>query len=616
MTLPVGDEPLADGALLGKVTASQASELPLAAVAAARVYAYELADLSLHRVLTDDRGEFSFTSLPAGIYKIITHKAGFEPVVVLLSRGSAAARQYIEVQLPKNSAQSQKDSFWSLREQVPPDVLRQVEADDRLPVLTSDRSNALDSRMRAQVSTMRGLSDMGRGTARQTSSVGFETHVGVVRLGVTGNFSQVDPQNALLPASNTPGTAQSSAISLRVASQQDEFKVTTLSSRQTPIGSTASPVEFERYGVSWARPVGSSGRSQVTAQYTNESNFYRQGWVTAQAVPDFSQTLRVEGSYIDTLSEDASLETGVRYRQRNGQFNYRGGRFLINDTPDQSVDIFGRGSLRVRPAVVVEYGLYSTLRDGSVSLMPSGGLVLQLGSRWQASTTISHRLDRRPNTEPDTFQPVMFGEIGGAEPAESYLYRLEFTRRLGDDNSFTLGALDRRFDRSLRMYFSSDFFGHLENLFLVSGDRVPEIQASLNHRITRDVMARFESSYGEGGGGIIIGTGKHPYSNQVKYLVTSVTARYEPTSTGVFMAFRRVEQDLAPSGANWRDPAMAATDSLDLQLNQGLSSLFNIAGSWVLRLDFGLDRGASPSQLTISSDEIRKRFLAGVAVQF
>ena len=51
---------------------------PLSAV---RVYAYQLADLSLKRVVTDADGSFRFPELPAGLYKIIAHKSGFVPAV-------------------------------------------------------------------------------------------------------------------------------------------------------------------------------------------------------------------------------------------------------------------------------------------------------------------------------------------------------------------------------------------------------------------------------------------------------------------------------------------------------------------------------------------------------
>jgi hypothetical protein len=606
------------GGVHGKVTGAPVETSTLAAVSSARVYAYEVADLSLQRVLTDDRGEFSFASLPAGLYKIITHKSGFTPMVVLLSRASSAAQQYLEVQLQREGTPGDEQSFWSLRDQVPPDVLREIENDEHVNAVTEDTHSALDGHLRTSVEAMHGIADLSGAAAQRTvGAVGIETRLGAVAVGLSGRFTQMDPSSAPLQSATAPGAAQTQALSMRVAGGQDQFNLTTLTSRQNTLdGDRVLPVEFERYGMTWARPIGDSGHSSFTAQYINESNFYKRGWVTPLAVPDFSQTLRVEGSYVETLSDDASLETGVRYNQRFGQYNYRN-RALINDTPDESVDMFGRGTVRVLPAMLVEYGLYTTLRDGSLSLMPSGGVVLQLGSKWQASTSVAQRLRRdNPEEDPATFMPVTFGESGGMEPAESYLYKLELTRTGADGDTFKVGALDRKFDRSLRMYFSNDVIDHLENLFLVPGDRVPEVEASVSHRLSPKLVATLESSYGAGGGGIVVGAQRRPYENQVRYVVTSVNARYEPTSTGVFIAFRRVEQDLSPSGANWIDPDMTSIDSLDLQVTQDLGRLFKLVGGWALRLDVGVDRGASPYVLSSSNDELRKRVLAGVAIQF
>ena len=102
---------LAPYALTGKVTTSAT---PLAQ---ARVYAYQVSDLTLRRVDTDGIGSFLFSELPAGLYKIIAFKSGFVPAVVLLQRHSAEAVQYLEVDLaPQDQVSAEGGSdFWSLR---------------------------------------------------------------------------------------------------------------------------------------------------------------------------------------------------------------------------------------------------------------------------------------------------------------------------------------------------------------------------------------------------------------------------------------------------------------------------------------------------------------------
>src|SRR5436305_12156565 len=95
-------------------------------LASAGVYAFQLADLRLHKISTDPQGNFLFQDLPAGLYKVIAHKAGFVPVVILLTRTTAQAYQFLELQLsqdamPATGAGGAKngappgDDFWSLR---------------------------------------------------------------------------------------------------------------------------------------------------------------------------------------------------------------------------------------------------------------------------------------------------------------------------------------------------------------------------------------------------------------------------------------------------------------------------------------------------------------------
>ncbi len=70
----------------------------------AHIYAYQLADLSLRKVMTDGQGNFLFQDLPAGLYKIIAHKSGFMPAVIMLTRTTAQAYQFLEVQLAQRQA--------------------------------------------------------------------------------------------------------------------------------------------------------------------------------------------------------------------------------------------------------------------------------------------------------------------------------------------------------------------------------------------------------------------------------------------------------------------------------------------------------------------------------
>lgn len=609
---------LADGALNGRVIGKAAS-----AVDTARVYAYELANLTLRRVSTDSHGEFRFEDLPAGLYKIIAHKTGFVPAIVVLARTSAAATQFVEMQLRAEDAGEprQVGDFWSVREQIPPDVLRDLGI-SALPGLVSlDTAAPSPNSLRAEFSALRGGGDyMDVGQAQVVSGrVGIHGQVGSMRIGLNGDYAQV-AGGADLRLVPEQSAGEASALTLQLESPEDSrVSLTSLSNHLTTTqGGREMPVDLEHYRVSWARPLG-GWDSQIVAQYTNESNFYRKGWVSPLQVPDASQTLRVEGTFGTALTEGLDLETGFRYRQHSGQF-LRRGRVFSEDAPDQSVDLFGRGSVRVRPALALEYGLYTTLRDGSISLMPRGGVVLQLGSHWQAASSASYRFTRTAADAPPPpdFVPVLFGETDSPEPVEAYLVRFEMRRNLGDEGSLTLSALERKLDQSMRLYFSQDFFDHLENLYLVPGDHLPEIQATVSHRLTPNLQARLQSSYGEGGGGVLQASNLRRYQNSVRYISTSFDARIEPTSTGVFIAFRRVEQTLNPFDGAPHGMMTAASqlDTLQLAVTQDLGLLFRVVGAWALHVNLELSRGDAPAFQSGSEDDLHRRIMAGLAVRF
>src|SRR5690606_4517193 len=68
-------------------------------VAEATVYAYQVVEKSLRKVLTDAAGEFAFAELPAGLYKIVALKPGFAPAVAVVTRRASDQSQYVQVDL-------------------------------------------------------------------------------------------------------------------------------------------------------------------------------------------------------------------------------------------------------------------------------------------------------------------------------------------------------------------------------------------------------------------------------------------------------------------------------------------------------------------------------------
>lgn len=529
---------------------------------AAGVYAYQLADLSFRKVLTDGQGNFLFQELPAGLYKIIAHKPGFSPVVVMLTRTAAGAYQFLDLQLapqPKGPPAKTGEDFWSIRARIPSDVLREIDdSEARLAQLSPVPSGDLAlSRFTTDFQAMTGVDQIAEAGEGQVSSggVGIAGQFGDVQVGLRGRFQQLSPSPFSQGGASASG--ETSTLSLDVTGDDSRISLTSLSNRMVTRGAgdiggigdargggLGNPVAFEHYQVNWTQELGDKGRSDFAAQYTEEANFHRQAAIDPIDIPAESRTWRVEGAYTRSLGEGNTLQAGLRYRERQFGLSAANRR---EDLPGQaSVDLFSQGGITVRPAVLVEYGLYSTLSDGSLSLTPKGGLVLQLNHNWQLEANASRRIYQDAPLTP-SFSPSLFEEADLCEQGTESCYQAHFVRKTDDDNLLSLGAIDRTVGETLRLYFSDDFFDRLESLYLVPGDNLPEVQVMVNRRLSPRILTSLQSSVAMGGGGTFVAADGKPYENKVRYFVTSLDTQFQGTATGVFVALHHLSQGLSRS---------------------------------------------------------------------
>jgi hypothetical protein len=623
-------------------------------LSSAHIYAYQIADLSLRKVMTDGQGNFLFQDLPAGLYKIIAHKVGFVPAIIMLTRTTAQAYQFLDVQLAQRQAGHGKDGddFWALRARVPADVLREIETAEtggdtfqagQLPSYPASgmtgkkgipaggvlAANSLGN-FKGDVRALTGVDSIANSGGQMSGAgLGLKGQLGQTQVDVHGNFSHLSPGATFQPTGGAlagSGLASSLAIDL-ARGPNSRVSLMSLNNRMVTRGESGGPmpVDFQLYQLNWSQNVGESGRSEIAAHYTAENNFHRQAAVSGLiplAIPESSRSWKIEASYIESFSDRNTLQAGLRYRDRQFGLGGDAGRLSGNGgngkTFDQqalsSIDLFSRGGLRVQPAVLMEYGLYSTLSDGTLSLTPQGGVVLQLGSNWQLETSAAHRVYRDQPAVPD-FLPTLFAQRDLCEQGSESCYQMNLTRKVGDD-SLTLGAVQHKVGDTLRLYFSDDFFDRAESLYLVRGDKLPEMRLGFQHKISPKVTTKLDSSLASGGGGIFTASDGQSYENRVRYLVTSLDTQFLGSSTGVFIAFRKLEQRLDPAG----DPAGRTSsqtnfERLQLVVNQNLNFLLNLASDWAVQLNMELSRGFDPST-RIASDSVRRRILGGIAVKF
>lgn len=600
----------------------------VAPLQSARVYLYHLADFRIDKVVTDEGGQFAFPNLPAGLYKVIAHKVGFVPSVVRLSRAAADAYQFVEVQLAPDAQGDvhAEEGFWAVRAEIPPDVLREITVDELASNGSTTRAGAYLAgglKLATEVQAMTGIDRVaGIGSGQMMGGqLGVQGRVGDLHVGLRGAYRHLEATERATSSALVPG-GQASTLSLNLSrGDHTQVSLTSMSNRLDPLDQqVATPVGFEHYRLSVSQSVGDRSRSEFAAQYTHESNFHRHGSTDPMGIPEASRSWRLEGSYMTLMGDTTTFKAGLRYRQREIEPGL-GEDFgpLFGSTVGERVELFSRGGTQIQPTVLVEYGLYTTLLDGSLSLAPRGGVVVRLNDAWKASTTISHRLDEGSDAQLLDFLPSSFDQHEDCTQAEESCLRVMFTRTNEEQEEVSFGAIHREYAETLRLYFNDDFFHRLESLYLVPGDRLPEVQFALSRRLAPKVLTRLESNLASGGGGIYYAVDREPYENQVRYLVTSLDTRFQATSTGVFIALHHLQQELSslsPAAGQASATIPLEVDRLQLMLTQDLNVLLGLAKDWVVQLNMELSRGSDPFQPLDDEDELYKSILGGIAVRF
>jgi hypothetical protein len=592
---------------LGGLVRSNAGPL-----AAARVYAYQVTELTITRAVTDQQGNFLFSTLPAGVYKIIAHKVGFVPAVVLFTRATQSAADFLEFELIAEQTATFQDSedFWSIRRRIPGDVLREIEvaeaiAEQQLAHVQPDGGLAFETEM------MAGLDDNSAGLSALTSGrIGMQGRVGRLLLELDGRFDQLRPESTAR-AGDLLAEGRTNSLDVSLASGGSsalQFHSVRHTLDHHPM--MRKPVDYERYQVGWRKGLRSGAESNVSAQYFEESGFHSQGLVQPAGLPEGSRTLHVNGTYRQDLGERMAVRTGVSYQEMLLDTQ------LGNTLPAlarQRVNAFGIGSTELGADLVVEYGLYSMMLDGAFAMAPHAGVVVALGDEWKLDAVARKRF-RTEDPGLGTFGIAYFREVEADPVVDDHYYQVGLQHSDEDGDAVRLAAIHRRIGDTLRVFFTDDFFDQIESVYLVRGDELPELQFALSRHLAPKILATLESNIGSGGGGVLLTADDAPFENQVRYVVTSLDTRFQQTSTGVFLAVHRVEQRLEPMGA----PG-AGTDvdleKLQLKLTQELDYFLDLGTDLAVLLNVELSRGDLAYGRALS-DDLHRRVAGGIAVKF
>jgi hypothetical protein len=121
------------------------------------------------------------------------------------------------------------------------------------------------------------------------------------------------------------------------------------------------------------------------------------------------------------------------------------------------LDVWSKGDVEIDSIYLVEYGFFSTFRDGRVAVSPRGGLVLRFHPEWQASIAASRRFvvsDENP-LEGD-IAPVTVSNVFACEASEATCLEAELAYGNGTERGFQFRSW--RVDRTVRLFLQDDLF--------------------------------------------------------------------------------------------------------------------------------------------------------------
>jgi hypothetical protein len=200
---------LAPAALFGAPEAGVGGRVLAATdpVEEATVYVYRVVERTLQKGLTDSSGRFHFSDLPAGLYKLIAHKGGFVPAVVVLTRRAAEESQFVQLDLAAETREASPAGFWELRSEVPGDVLRELDLPGvREVVALAPEPGTGPTRppFLAEVAASTTVADLPTAARGQmvAGQLGLEGRLGSTRLSLDGDYRSLasDGVSATMPA--------------------------------------------------------------------------------------------------------------------------------------------------------------------------------------------------------------------------------------------------------------------------------------------------------------------------------------------------------------------------------------------------------------------------------
>ena len=462
--------------LRGRVTGPQGD-----GISGALVVAYDLGRLASFPALTGATGLFDLPSLPAGLYRIVALKKGFAPLAIRMVHAAGAGPVQLPLRASGESATAPasgakpltREEIWSLRERLPPDVLRDLEVPDDAPVTVASGDPA-PSGARAFSASLSAM------TGSSATSTGAEpTALSQTRVGLSGGLPGGGRWKVAAGygrrATETLGADADLSLDVETSRRS---QISWKSRRAELDGLSPEGDQIDSHTVSWKAP-GERGTTTLTARVLEESR--DRGGRASLA----SRLVEVNGGWNGTATGGIDLDAGFRLRQEESSSIFGDATAV----PARALDLGGGGRLAVGERWSFGGGASASLADGRFDASPHLSVNRNFGS---AELRIDGRGRIRGFREEQPVRSSLLGFLDETEELErSERWSVGFTfadasaAELDAPTHYEVELRIRTLDRPARLFLDNGLAGALDELTLPSGTEIREARVRASRRVDR-----------------------------------------------------------------------------------------------------------------------------------
>jgi hypothetical protein len=560
----------------------------------ALVIALNLNSLDAIQTFSGSDGSFSMPQLPAGVYKIIAMKYGFEPAIETIVPTTKDHRLKLRLQTEKQVRNSNQQ-MWEIRGSLPPDILREIDMvmtpppDPIGPASTAAYDNP---RFRGEMVSMTGMTagtsaTSSSGPAFAQTALGLQSRVGDNwQIGFRGNLHRVEDPTSDQSFGTPAAEASAAQIELR-SSPTDSYRLASTRSwwrYRDELPDDAHQADIRSHNFEWQH-----GDSHVQVHYLAQQNLF-------VATPG-SDLIEIVGgtNVIQTSRNDVSVSL------RATQESIRSTPGTVTGPTLRTADLTTNAKFVLVPALTLDYGMSSRIGLYGTEWAPRGGAELKIGK--DTTFVVSGMYKAVDATHQNTLPSVIVWS-DDSRLLPHYAYSAGFVSGDPAHEHFSVIGSVSAADTPLRIVFTDGLEHFWDGLYIDAGDVRRDVRLAYRKELGSRLLLDISSMAGTAGPAHAAVT----RGNEKLYLAGDVESTFSPTRTTLAVSYRQIQQP-QPNGA---DPYR--TQRVDVRVAQSLHLPLD------LKVLLGIELARSENSRilldALDADGNTKRYIGGLAVNF